>query len=80
MPLSGSPVSLSTRLSYLKVQKFRVVVGTPKPEQSPPESLCPTASWHCAGYFGFGLASLEDQIRFGIEDARPDNDTFSERL
>ncbi len=50
--------------------------NTPKSAQNRSESLCADL-WYCAGYFGFGVAQLQTQIRLEIEDFWTEPSKFS---
>ena len=67
----------STRLSYLTVYKFRIVVETRRNRPRIVRTRCVTVCGYRAGYCGLGLAQLSAQIWFEIEDFRPDPYKFS---
>jgi hypothetical protein len=66
-----------TRLCYLTVQKFRIVVETRRSRPMIIRNPCVPVCGYRAGYFGLGLAHLEAQIQLVVEDFRPDPKKFS---
>jgi hypothetical protein len=65
------------RLSYLAVEKFRIVVETRRKRPRIVRNRCVPVCGYRAGHFGLGLAQLQAQIRFETEDSRPDPYKFS---
>jgi hypothetical protein len=57
-----------TRLSYLSVYKFRIVIETRRNRPRIVRNRCVPVCGHRAGYFGLGFAELSAQTRLGIED------------
>ncbi len=60
------------QLSYLTVEKFRVVVETRRNRHRIVRNRGVSVCGYRAGSFGLGLAQLWAQIQFGVEDVRPD--------
>ncbi len=61
---------LGRAISHFK--QFRIVVETRGSRPRIVQNRCVLVRGYRAGYFGLGLAQLVAQIRFEIEDSRPD--------
>ncbi len=73
MSLSGSRVYPGlSRLGYLTVHKFRIVVETRRNLARIVRTRCAPVRGYRAEYFGLSLAQLSAPIRFEIEDFQPD--------
>ena len=67
---------MTCRLTYLTVQKFRVVVETRRNRAIIVRNRCVPVCGHRARYLGLGVAHLQAQLWFEIEDSRLDPSVF----